>query len=306
VLSGLSDHNAITDHIGWMRLRGLSQRTITARRDQLNHTMKALPAGLLAATRDDLLAWRAGVDGAPGTIRCAVSHVRQFYVWAQEMGHRQDNPALGIPTPKPGRLLPRPISEEDLARALVGASGRMRLWLVLAAWCGLRAKEIALMRRENILERSVPPRLIVAQDATKGNRERIVPLSAFVVDEVILARLPASGYAFPRRDGRRGPNTPQRISQLTNSYLHDCGVPDTLHQLRHRFGTEGYRGHQDLRAVQELMGHASPATTAIYTEIASAAAMAVVEALPLPGDSGQPQPGIRSPAAPAPIEREAS
>jgi integrase len=57
----------------------------------------------------------------------------------------------------------------------------------------------------------------------------------------------------------------------------------TLHQLRHRFGTAAYDVGHDLRVVQELMGHATPATTALYAAVASDSAVATVQALPAPG-----------------------
>ena len=61
-----------------------------------------------------------------------------------------------------------------------------------------------------------------------------------------------------------------------------CGFAATLHQLRHRFGTAAYDVDHDLRVVQELMGHATPATTALYAAISSASAVATVQALPAP------------------------
>jgi site-specific recombinase XerD len=73
------------------------------------------------------------------------------------------------------------------------------------------------------------------------------------------------------------------VSHLAADYLHDCGIPATLHQLRHRFGTEVYRVDHDLRLVQELLGHRDPATAALYTKIVQADAAAVVEQLPAPG-----------------------
>jgi integrase len=193
-----------------------------------------------------------------------------------------ENPADALPVPRLARRVPRPVSEQDLMEALAAAPRRIRCWLVLAAWCGLRTKEVALLRVENILVTASPPVLIVAADATKGRTERVVPLSAFVLAELAAARLPASGYAFRRMDGRPGPNEPWRVSQLANKHLHECGVQSTLHALRHRFGTETYRASRDLRAVQELLGHASPSTTAAYAAYDRPLARAAVDALPVP------------------------
>ena len=151
-----------------------------------------------------------------------------------------------------------------------------------AAWCGLRAKEIAYLRRENILDTAEPPVLMVASDATKGRRARLVPLSAFVLAELAAARLPSRGYAFRRHDGQPGPNSPALISHLASGFLLDAGIDATLHQGRHRFGTRTYKASHDIRAVQELMGHISPETTAGYAAYDNAAGAAAVEALPVP------------------------
>jgi integrase len=168
-------------------------------------------------------------------------------------------------------------------RALDHASRRVRPWLVLAAWAGLRACEISGLRRENVLDSAVPPVLLVARDATKGSRERLLPLSPFLLAELQLAGMPSSGYVFRRHDGHPGPNRPWRISQLCNQCLHECGVQATLHQLRHRYGTQLYQssGH-DLRLTQDMLGHASPATTSVYAAWDRAGATAAVDALPVP------------------------
>jgi site-specific recombinase XerD len=62
-----------------------------------------------------------------------------------------------------------------------------------------------------------------------------------------------------------GPLTANRVSQVVNGYLHGIGIVDTAHTIRHWYGTNIYRITRDLRLVQEMMGHESPATTAIYT-----------------------------------------
>ena len=243
---------------------------------------KALPVPLLDATPAMLEHWRAGLrTGDEATVHY-VSHARSFYAWALKRHLIETNPAAALPVPRLGRRVPRPIAEDALMTALAAAPRRVRCWLVLAAWCGLRAREIALLRLENILETAAPPVLIIAAGATKGHSERVIPLSAFVLAELAAARLPASGFVFRRADGRPGPNEAWRVSQLANRHLHECGVTDTLHSLRHRFGTMAYRASRDLRAVQELLGHQNPSTTAGYAAWDRAAAAAAVEAIPAP------------------------
>lgn len=274
--------DALADYLAWLRLEGKSELTIRGRRGALHRLARQLPVPVLAASAGDLLAWRKAMTVGPVSVRSYVSHVQQFYAWAAARDLIGASPAAGIPVPRQARRLPRPIGTSDLFAAVAQAPDRIRLWLVLAAWCGLRAKEIALLRRDCILLNAAPPVLLVAGDATKGTRERTVPLSRFTAGEITAARLPLSGWCFLRHDGRPGPNRPAHVSALAAAYLHDCGIAATLHQLRHWFGTQAYHVHKDLRTVQELMGHASIQSTQIYADWDRSAAAGTVEALPVP------------------------
>jgi integrase len=292
-------------HLRYLQLAGMTDGTIYQRRRLIASVGAAVAVPLLEATEADLMAWRETLGRlAECTIGQYVGHLRQFYAWAAETGLRADNPARALPVPPQRRRIPRPISEADLMAALEAAPERIRPWLVLAGWAGLRAKEIALLRRENVLDNTRPPVLLIASDATKGRRERIVPMSGFVLDELRRAGLPRAGYLFRRRDmpplpapttvvrgevtharpalASAEPNRPAIISRLAHEHLRACGIDATLHQLRHRFGTMTYQGSLDLRLVQELLGHANPGTTAAYAAYHNASAARVVSGLPMP------------------------
>lgn len=257
--------------------------SVYSRRRALVRLELQLGMPLLQATREDLAAWRESLHLAPASIASYVSHARKFYDWAVDPEQLLEaSPVDGIRVPPVPRLLPRPIGEAELLAAVLAAPQPIRLMLVLSAWAGLRAKEIALLRRSNIRERASPPVLLVAWWATKGVRERLVPLAPFVVDELAAYGLPRSGLVFRRRDGRAGGLSPASVSHYCCDYLHDLGIAETLHGGRHRFGTRLIQDTHDLRLVQELMGHASPVTTAIYTKVSPAAAAAAVDALPVP------------------------
>jgi integrase/recombinase XerC len=272
--------SSVQDYLEWMELKGFSGDTIAGRRRFFARLERELDIPLEAATAAILTEWRAGLTVSDRAVIRYVSHLRVFYGWAVGYDLRADNPASRIPVPRSGRLLPRPVSHGQLTAAVTAAEYPVRLWLILAAWAGLRAKEIALLRRENILDTAPEPVLLVAADATKGHSERVVPLKAFVVAELAAAPLPPWGFAFPRADGRPGPNRPSRISQRCGDFLRREGLAVSLHQFRHWFGTEAWRASRDLRLVQELLGHQSPVTTAGYTLYSSAAAAAAVAALP--------------------------
>jgi site-specific recombinase XerD len=269
-------------HLDWMRQQGLQESTIDKRRRVLVRIAARTGAPACEATEYQLLDWRAALTAGPDAVAADLSQVREFFKWLRIEGLRDDDPAQRLARPRLARRLPRPIPEDQLFTAVQEAPPRIRPWLVLAGWAGLRAKEIAFLRRERVIETGRPPGILIAADATKGTTERYVPMSDFVQEELVPV-LPASGWVFRRLDGNRGPNTPGLVSKLAGEHLRACGIAATLHQLRHRFGTVSHELSQDLRVVQELMGHQTLATTALYTKISSASAVAAVQALPAPG-----------------------
>jgi len=272
---------AVLKHLQWMRLRGLSDATVYQRALYLRrlaaHLDVELGDDLLMVDSADLEDWQDTLAGlAPGSRHNAVVNMREFYAWAVRSKLLQETPTGGLVLAKMPRRLPRPIAEADLQLAIASAPPRLRLMLVLAAFCGLRAMELAQLDREDVKETLATPLLIVRG---KGDKERIVPLSSRVLLELHMHDLPQRGPVFPRGDGQGGRCEPWTISQLCNSVLHDVGIPDTLHSLRHYFGTVMYAVSKDLLMVGATMGHNSPRTTAGYAAWSPAAAAAAVEAM---------------------------
>src|SRR5262249_9491117 len=169
--------DAVRFHLRHLRLEGKSETTIYHRQKRLEHLAAVLPVPLLEATAEQLYEWRASLKGADVTAATYISHIREFYAFAVRRGLIEADPAAGLPVPKLPRRRPRPIAENDLMNAVSVANKRVRIWLVLAGWCGMRAKEIALLRAENIRARDDQPHILIAFNATKGRRERIIPLS---------------------------------------------------------------------------------------------------------------------------------
>lgn len=196
-----------------------------------------------------------------------------FYQWAIESGHAAVDPTERIVRPRLRRQLPRPIPTADLRVALSCATPMMRCWLLLAAYQGLRCQEVAGLRYEDVLFADHLLRIVHA----KGGHERVVPMHPEV--EAALRALPRtrSGWMFERPRG--GKFSPNWVSSLVSQHMQAVGVRATAHQLRHWFGTELYRGTHDLRVVQEMLGHSTPQTTAIYTAFDHRTARAGIAAL---------------------------
>lgn len=277
-MGGPSEIDPIVDaHLDWCRFRGLAESTITQRLRCLTRLAATIPGPLLLATHENLYAHLS----RPLSVEARaseVSHLRQFYKWTVAEQYATTDPTARIRRPKVPRRLPRPISETDLEMALRFAPERVRPWLVLAGWCGLRAAEIAALRAEDI---QWDHQVLIVRDAAKGGKHAAVPMCVFVVDE--LTGLPNRGWLFARHDDLPGPLPAHRVSQVANAYLHSLGIGDTIHQLRHRFGTHAYQASgRDLRVTQELLRHASPVSTAIYTWVDPRDTRATVDRIPVP------------------------
>lgn len=196
------------------------------------------------------------------SISTYVGHAKGFYMWRADYQHGHDAGKLLI-RPSLPRRLPRPIDDESLRDALRLAEGQTRVILLLMAFCGLRCGEVSRLVRHDLRDHEDPP---IAVIHGKGGKQRVVRMPNDLVPTLRLIGIPLRGNIV--LSARGGPLSANRVSQLTNAYLHGIGIPDTAHSLRHWYGTHIYRVTRDVRLVQEMMGHASPATTAMYTAFA--------------------------------------
>lgn len=200
-----------------------------------------------------------------------ISEIHSLYSWAVTRREVPVDPTVMIDRPRLHRLLPRPIDDDDLATAIDQAGPMMRAWLCLAAYGGLRCAEIASLDRAGLQPHTM--RVI-----GKGGTERVVPLHPKLKEALAGVNLARSGPVFRTKTGK--PFSPKAISRRVAHYLEAIGVDATAHQARHSFGSRAYRASRNLRAVQELMGHADPSTTAGYAAVTADDLAGVVEALP--------------------------
>lgn len=271
--SMINSGELVKGHLRHLAALGRRPRTIEARRTLLTRVEAATGKSLVELDRDDIEDYVAA-QKAPATKRVYLAHLRAFYHWALDEELLDHDPTRRVVAPTLKKAVPRPISESDLARALAVASPQVRAWMMLAAFAGLRACEIALVCGEHVV-RGETPYLILPE--TKGGGAATVPLSDVLLVE--LARWPAQGPLWQAS----GPVHYQVVSRKVNKHLASLGIRAGLHSLRHRFGTMAYRtsGH-DIRQTQELLRHASPATTAVYTQLDPRGGVGVVNAIPFP------------------------
>jgi integrase/recombinase XerC len=271
---------AFSQHLGLKSLRESSQssmvRTVLAMQRSIGG------ASFQRVTEDDLITWRLSLTVADCTKYVYIVHIRGFFGWAFENGWIATNPARVIPIPRCPETLPRPIGEQPLMRALATAPRQIRLWLVLAAWCGLRAGEIAGLTRECIMDDRDEPAILVRLSTTKGISERVVPMCPFVISEIHRYGLPSAGPVFLKDNGTQV--TPNYVSLYSSKFFRGLTIKATIHMLRHRFATQLFRATRDIRLVQRALGHKSLATTMLYIAFFQEDVISGVALLPVPED----------------------
>lgn len=253
----------------WLRAAGRPETTIALRTYHLRRVMTAIQTDPWSLGTEELVQYLGAQSWAPETRRSYRASLRAFYAWAQATGRRQDNPAALIPAIKLPRGVPRPTPERVYVQALLDADDRVRLMIHLAAQCGLRRGEIARLRREDVVPDLVAYSLRVSG---KGGHERMVPLPSELCRQLLAA---PAGWLFPSTARGGGHLTPAHVGKLVSRVLPDGW---TCHTLRHRCATVAYASTRDLRAVQDLLGHAKPETTARYTQVPVDAVRAAVAA----------------------------
>lgn len=257
------------------RRRGLLMSSIDKREIYLRAFMRAMgPRSILVATTEDIEVFLDGRDIGPRTRGQWLAHLGEFYRWAIGVGLVGADPTREIVRPKLRRCLPRPAPTGDIVAVLAGASPQMRCWVLLAGLQGLRCREIAGLRREDVIETEGLLRVV-----GKGDHERMLPLHPDVLAALRDLPMPRAGWVFLRPRGGR--YTANAVSRFFNAWLHDHGMAATAHQLRHWFATQLYNSTRDLRLTQEMLGHSSPETTAVYVAFDRRAAGEAIRALTL-------------------------
>lgn len=261
----------LQDFRTWLVALGRSPGTIRQYRHHMTNLGRVHPDPW-AVTADDLVRWIASAVAAESK-KDKRTAARVFYQWAVTMGRIRVSPAAGIPPVKVPYGLPRPIRDDVLRQAFEGADDRQSLILLLAGLAGLRRAEIAALHFDHVHD----GKLLVVNG--KGGRDRWVPLHPDLERALNTERdrrhqgqagtgwagyyLTPNGWVFPSST-RNQPISPDQLHRIIRPVL---PPGETLHKLRHRFATKAYDVHRDLRAVQELLGHVRPETTARYAAV---------------------------------------
>ena len=237
----------------------------------------------------DIRAWmaheRAGGLSARSLAR-ALSAVRSFTRWLAERDGFDPTAVLSARAPRFAARLPRHLAEEA-ARAVLDSAGlqartgwvgaRDTAIVTLLYGCGLRISEALGLTGADA------PLPEVLRITGKGGKERLVPVlpvaRSAVAQYLRLCPHPAAPASPLFRGVRGGALNPRQVQKLMENVRLQLGLPAsaTPHALRHSFATHLLNAGGDLRAIQELLGHASLSTTQAYTAVDTARLMEVYE-----------------------------
>jgi integrase/recombinase XerC len=202
-----------------------------------------------------------------------LSAIRSFFKYLVREGILTTNPARLVATPRQEKRLPALLTVDDAQRLMEAPKGdddsrfRDRAVLETLYSTGVRAGELIGINHEDINRHD---RLIRIRG--KGRKERIVPVGKRALEAIEAYSAQKSGRAkspavFTNASGKR--LTARTVQRILENYRKKLGLPQKAspHTLRHSFATHMLESGADLRAIQELLGHASLSTTQRYTHV---------------------------------------
>jgi integrase/recombinase XerC len=243
--------------------------------------------------RIDVLELRAHLAQLHGrndaaSIARKLSSLRAFFRFLVKKGQLEDNPARLVRSPRRKKALPRALSVDDAFRLVEGAGAgarepsgplamRDRALAEVLYGAGLRVSECCGLDLGDVERQGAQAALLRVRKA-KGRKERVVPLGAqglAALDAYLTVRPalshPKTGAQDPDAlflNARGGRLTPRAVQAHLRRDVGLLGTAEaTPHALRHSFATHLLDGGADLRAIQELLGHASLSSTQVYTKV---------------------------------------
>jgi integrase/recombinase XerC len=261
--------------------RGLSVRTVKAYQRDLDQLLKFLESEEISrpeqVTQHHIRAFiaqrhRQGLGGK--SLQRLLSAIRSLYRWMLREGLAQHNPAKAVRAPKSPRHLPATLDADAIGQLLdipcdTPLAIRDKAIMELFYSSGLRLSELATLRWEQV---DLGSGMVTVTG--KGNRSRMVPVGRIAVEALLewrKARVKFASFEEPHVfvSQRGNPIATRTIQARIRHWARHQGMPQNIypHMLRHSFASHMLESSGDLRAVQELLGHADISTTQIYTHL---------------------------------------
>jgi len=273
--------NLLDDFLSYLVVeRGASPHTISAYRGDLKAYLAHLEqrgTDPLAATRNDITTFMAELQKrgmAASTVERKIAAVKSFHAYLVREGLTDNHPTVDISLPKVPARLPDVISIEDVHTLFSQPFTAEPAVLEVLYGCGLRVSELTGLDLNDVDLDDGFLRVF-----GKGSKERLVPIAGAA--DAALTEYLSRGRPFlkakkatTRQDPaavflnvRGGRMTRQAVFGIVRQYGERVGLQLHPHTLRHSFATHLLRGGADLRALQEMLGHADISTTQVYTHV---------------------------------------
>ncbi len=278
----------LLDFLAYLELeRGLSRNTLNAYRTDLLQFGSYLrkngidPLLIDPAQMSEFISTLSSANGdqplAASTVHRKTAAIRSFYKHLRREDLITDDPTVGLSTPKRSKKLPQVLNQAEVAKLLAAPRGstpqayRDRAILEVMYACGLRASELTGLEMADV---DTHHGMLKARG--KGSKERIVPLGRQAIYAIDLYQRTARPVLVKGGSEKalflnfRGKSlTRQGLYKIVQGYAKSVGLDERMspHTLRHSFATHLLAGGCDLRAVQEMLGHADVATTQMYTHL---------------------------------------
>jgi len=261
--------------------RGLSTRTIAAYRRDLDQLLRFLEAEGIdepaQVTQHHIRAFiakrhRQGLGGK--SLQRMLSAVRSLFRWMLREGLAEHNPATPVRAPKSSRHLPATLDADSIGQLLeipcdTPIAIRDKAIMELFYSSGLRLSELAGLRWEQL---DLGSGMVTVTG--KGNRTRMVPVGRMASEALLEWRKNRGAFASFEQPNvfvsqRGNPISNRTIQARIRYWAKRQGIPQNIHPhlLRHSFASHMLESSGDLRAVQELLGHADISTTQVYTHL---------------------------------------
>ncbi|KGX92235.1 tyrosine recombinase XerD [Pontibacillus halophilus JSM 076056 = DSM 19796] len=278
-------NDALNDFLHYLRIeRGLSDNTLSSYKRDLTQYLTFLSkekgiSGVHEIARTQVLQYLHhlnDLDRSQATIARTLSSIRAFHQFLIRERLVEEDASLHIETPKKERKLPKILSMDDVDSLLSISptdplSMRNKAMLEMLYATGLRVTELVSLKVSDL-----HLTMGFVRCFGKGGKERIIPLGQMAKESIetylshgrpTLMKQKASDYLFLNHRG--GPLTRQGFWKILKAVAREVGITKeiTPHTLRHSFATHLLENGADLRAVQEMLGHADISTTQIYTHV---------------------------------------
>ncbi len=256
----------IEEFTTWLEVKGYRPGTVRQYLYDVRRFLSWVKKSADAVTSEDIWQYvtylRATLRLSDRTLLRRIASLRTFYRFMEQRGYVEQNP-VEVERPRVRRALPSVLTREEVRRLIESAEGeRDRLILRTLYVTGMRVGELCELTWDRV---NLEDEVILVRSG-KGGKDRVVLIDADTAK--LLADLRAS---TGNSNGRVFPVSPRTVQRIVRAAAKRAGIDKkvTPHTLRHSLATHLLEAGADIRAIQELLGHASLSTTQIYTHVST-------------------------------------